>query len=305
LTRRRAASRFRPGPGPRIAHADRYDEVPALNEKKRPTLGLALSGGTAKSVAHVGVLEALTEAGIRPDYLAGTSGGAIVGAIYAAGFSVAELRDLAVNLRWKHLARLTFPKLGLLSNSQVERFITDLLGDITFADLKIPFSVVTTDLLTGNKVVFREGKVAQAVMLSTSIPNVFEPIQVGDTMYVDGGLVEYLPVETVLEYRPDVVVGVNLGYRETKSARPRHLLHVAMAVTGIAAQQNARLSETKADVVIRPPTARFPSFDLMASEELIGVGYRAAVERIPDIKAAMERTEPGWLDRLKFWSRES
>jgi predicted acylesterase/phospholipase RssA len=122
---------------------------------------------------------------------------------------------------------------------------------------------------------------------------------------VDGGLVEYLPVETVLEYRPDLVVGVNLGYRETRSTLPRHLLHVAMAVTGVAAQHNARLSETKADIVIRPSTARFPSFDLMASSELIGVGYSAAKDRIPDVLAALDRVQagPGWMERLKFWNR--
>ena len=271
---------------------------------KQPTLGLALSGGTAKSVAHIGVLQALEEAAIRPDYLAGTSGGAIIAALYAAGVPTARLVELARNLRWKHLARLTFPRLGLLSNSGVEKLIAGLLGDVDFSDLEIPLSVVVTDLLSGSKAVFKEGKVAAAVMMSSSIPTVFEPVEADGTLYVDGGLVEYLPVESVLDYCPDVVVGVNLGYRETRSARPRHLLHVAMAVTGIAAQQNSRLSETKADVVIRPPTQRFPSFDLMASSALIEVGYRATRDRIPDIRAALERKEPGWLDRLRFWSKD-
>lgn len=270
---------------------------------EKPTLGLALSGGTAKSIAHIGVLEALTEAGIYPDYIAGTSGGAIVGSLYAAGMPIPELKEIARNLRWKHLARLTFPKLGLLSNAGVEKLITDLLGEVTFEDLKLPFSVVATDFLSGNKVVFKEGPVAQAIMMSSSIPNVFEPIAHDDTLIVDGGLVEYLPIETVLEYQPDVVVGVNLGYKETRSSRPRNLLHVAMAVTGIAAQQNSRLSETKADIVIRPPAAQFPSFDLTASAPLMEVGYKATMERIPDILAALERSQPRLLDRIKFWSR--
>ena len=123
------------------------------------------------------------------------------------------------------------------------------------------------------------------------------------TLYADGGLVEYLPVETVQEFQPDVIIAVNLGHRTGRSPRPRHLLHMAMRVTGIAAQQNARLSETKADIVIRPPTAKFPSFDLMASARLVQVGYDATMERLPDIRAVMEAAEPSWVQRLKFWER--
>jgi NTE family protein len=274
-----------------------------MNRNKRPTLGLALSGGTAKSLAHIGILEALAEAEVEVDYIAGTSGGAIVGAIYAAGFQVKELKEVAAALRWKDLARLTFPRLGLLNNSGVARFITDLLGDLTFADLRIPLAIVATDLLTGDKVVFREGKVAEAAMISSSIPNVFEPIERNGTLFTDGGLVEYLPVETVQEFSPDVIVAVNLGHREGRSPRPRNLLQMAMMVTGIAAQQNTRLSEAKADIVIRPPTASFPSFDLMASYRLIDVGYDAAKARLPEIQAVLEAVEPSWMQRLKFWER--
>jgi NTE family protein len=274
-----------------------------MNTNKTPTVGLALSGGTAKSMAHVGVLEALHEAGIPVDCLAGTSGGAIVAAIYAAGFSSAELRQIASKLRWKDLARITWPRLGLLNNSGISRFLTDLLGDLTFQDLKIPLAIVGTDVLTGEKVVFREGSVAEAAMISSSIPTVFEPVERDGTLYTDGGLVEYLPVETVQTFHPDVIIAVNLGHRTGRSPRPRHLLHMAMRVTGIAAKQNARLSETRADIVIRPPTEEFPSFDLMASSRLIQVGYDATRERIPDIRALMEAVEPSWVQRLKFWER--
>jgi len=274
-----------------------------MNSTKSPTVGLALSGGTAKSIAHIGVLEALTEAGIPVDCIAGTSGGAIVGAIFAAGFGVEELKGIASRLRWKDLARITWPRLGLLNNSGIARFLTDLLGELTFEDLKIPLAVVATDLLTGEKVVFREGSVAEAVMISCSIPTVFEPVERDGTLYTDGGLVEYLPVETVQMFQPEVIIAVNLGHRTGRSPRPRHLLHMAMRVTGIAAKQNARLSETKADVVIHPPTGEFPSFDLMASARLIRVGYEATRARIPDIRAVLDAAEPTWVERLKFWER--
>ena len=110
---------------------------------------------------------------------------------------------------------------------------------------------------------------------------------------------------TVQGFSPDVVIAVNLGHRTGRSPRPRHLLHMAMRVTGIAAKQNTRLSETKADIVIRPSTATFPSFDLMASTRLLQVGYDAAMERIPDIQAALEAAEPTWVKRLKFWERKT
>lgn len=274
-----------------------------METTRRPLVGLALSGGTAKSLAHVGVLEALNEADIPVDCLAGTSGGAIVASIYAAGFTIPELKEIGAQLRWKDLARLTFPRLGLLNNSGVARFITDLLGEMTFRDLQTPLAIVGTDLLSGEKRVFREGNVARAAMISSSIPNVFEPVEYEGSLYSDGGLVEYLPVETVRLFSPDVVVAVNLGHRDGRSARPRHLLHMAMMVTGIAARQNARLSEQKADIVIRPPTHDFPSFDLMASSRLMEVGYHAAKERIPDIRAAMDAAEPSWMERLRFWQR--
>jgi NTE family protein len=254
-------------------------------------------------MAHVGVLEALVEGDIPIDYLAGTSGGAIVASIYAAGFSVEELKAVASTLRWKDLARLTWPRLGLLNSSGIDRFLTELLGDLTFTDLKVPLAIVATDLLAGEKAVFREGRVAQAAMISSSIPSVFEPVERDGSLFVDGGLTEYLPVETVQAFRPDVVIAVNLGYRPGRSPRPRHLLHMAMRVLGIAAKQNAKLSETRADIVIRPPTAEFPSFDLMASARLIQVGYDATRERIPDIREALEAAAPSWVERLKFWGR--
>ena len=272
-----------------------------MTPPQQPTVGLALSGGTAKSIAHVGVLEALVEANIPIDYLAGTSGGAVVASVFAAGFGPKELKTIAGSLRWRDLARLTLPRLGLLNNSGVARFLTELLGDKDFADLRLPLAVVGTDLLTGEKVVFTEGKVAQAAMISTTIPTVFEPVDADDTLYVDGGLVEYMPVETVRRFDPDLVIGVNLGHREGRSSRPRSLLHVAMAVTGIAARQNARISSQLADIVIEPPTGKFPSFDLMASTALIEVGYEATRERIPDIRAALDALETNWIQRLKFW----
>lgn len=269
------------------------------------TVGLALSGGTAKSIAHIGVLRAFEEAGVTIDYLTGTSGGAIVGAMYAAGKSAEELERVAATLRWKHLARLTLPRLGILNNSRMEEFITKQLGHVEFSDLKIPFAVVTTDLLTGERVVLKEGPVARAVMMSSSIPNVFEPVAHQGSLYVDGGLTEYLPVETLREtFAPDIAIGVSLGQRHAQAAKPRHLLHVAMAVTSIAARATLGRSEALADLVIKPPAGRFPSYDLKAGAELIDVGHQAALARMPEILELLAPSPRPWLERLRFWEKE-
>src|SRR5512140_933022 len=142
-------------------------------------VGLALSGGTAKTIAHIGVLEALEDAGIEVSCMAGTSGGAVVGSLYAAGFSIPELKALARSVKWKNLARLSFPRLGLLSNDTINRFLSDLLGQRTFDQLKIPMAVVATNLLTGERAIFNKGSVALAAQVSSTIPHLFSPVEIG------------------------------------------------------------------------------------------------------------------------------
>jgi predicted acylesterase/phospholipase RssA len=255
-----------------------------MNSSSRPLVGLALSGGTAKSVAHIGVLAALDEAGIGVDCIAGTSGGALVGAIYAAGVTVNELKGVAAALRWKDLARITWPRLGLLNNAGIERFLTELLGDLTFEELRIPLAVVATDLLLGEKVVFRKGRVAQAAMMSSSIPNVFEPVEQDGTLYSDGGLVEYLPVETLRgEFDPKVAIAVNLGHREGRSSRPRHPPHGHDGDHAWPAITRASPRRRRIWSSARPPSS-FLLRPFMATSRLVEVGYEAAVARIPDIR---------------------
>jgi NTE family protein len=261
-------------------------------------VGLALSGGTAKTIAHIGVLEALEDAGISISCIAGTSGGAIVGALYAAGFSIPELKALARGLKWTSLARLSFPRLGLLSNDTVNRFLSDLLGKRTFEQLKIPLAVVATNLLTGERVIFKEGSVALAAQVSSTVPHLFSPVEVGQEMYVDGGIVEFLPIAALRDtFAPDVCIGVNLGMRG-RLPRPRNLIHVAMLLGTVVARQNAGRAESLADVVIRPDTRLFHPFDLEASQALFEVGREGAVAELPRIAEAIRRFDGTFTLRL-------
>lgn len=256
------------------------------------TVGLALSGGTAKTIAHIGVLEALEDAGIRISCLTGTSGGAIIGALYCAGFSIPELKALARGVRWNKLARLSFPRLGFLSNDTVHRFLTDLLGNRTFEQLSIPLAIVGTNLLTGEKAIFQEGSVALAARVSSTIPHLFAPVEIGDEMFVDGGMVEFVPVTTLRDvFDPAVRVAVNLGL-SGRLPRPRNFVQVSVVLGTVVARQTVRRNEELADVVIRPDTRLFHPFDLEASEGLIEVGYQGALEQMPALRDVIRRHDP-------------
>ena len=132
-------------------------------QRKPRRIGLALSGGGARGAAHLGVLKVLEREGIRPDCVGGASAGSMVGAGYCAGLSVAEMEEVVLNLQWSKLGRLVRPRLGFFDSQRLENYVTELIGDLQFADLSIPFAAVAVDILTGQLVVLKEGSVAWAV----------------------------------------------------------------------------------------------------------------------------------------------
>lgn len=260
-------------------------------------VGVALSGGTAKTIAHIGVLEGLEDAGVEIGCVAGTSGGAIIGALYCAGFTIADLKALARGVRWKNLARLSFPRLGLLSNDTIKKFLSDLLGDRTFERLRTPLVIVGTNLLTGERALFTAGSVALAAQVSSTIPQLFAPVEIDGEMYVDGGMVEFLPLAALRDtFQPDVTIGVNLGMRG-RLPRPRNLIHMAMLLGTIVSRRSAKPTESLADVIVRPDTRLFHPFDLEASQELIRVGFEATREEMPALLERIRQVDPDWMPR--------
>lgn len=280
-----------------------------MSDERIPRVGLALSGGVAKVLAHVGILQALDEGSIPIDAIAATSGGSIVGAFFAAGFDIAEMQDIARSISWKRLTRVTIPKLGLLSNDKLERFVTDRIGKRRFEDLRIPFAVVGADLTTGTKAVFTKGDLGPAIRASCSIPQLFPPVLIDGHYICDGGLVEYLPIQTLGEMGCDIKIGVNLGgVRNWHERDPRNFLEIALRVVGYVSQQNARISETFADFVIRPNVADFGPSDLDRAEELISIGYEAGRDAVPHIQAMLqerfaESVDGGDWSRVVRWFR--
>ncbi len=254
---------------------------------KRLKTGLALSGGVAKSVAHIGVIRALVEQKIDIDYLAGTSGGAMVGAFFAAGKSIAELEALGSGVHWKNLAGITVPRLGFLSGEKVRRFVADEIGDIEFRDLRIPMAVVASDLTAGERRVFTAGKVALACQASSAVPEFYTPVEIDGHLFIDGGLSEYVPVEALASLGDMYRIGVNLGFERGTKKKPRNLIEVTFEVTNYIQQQNAASSERHADFMIRPDLGAFGPFDLDRASDMIRAGYLSTMRVIPELKAAL------------------
>ncbi|MAF27005.1 MAG: hypothetical protein CME07_03965 [Gemmatimonadetes bacterium] len=264
------------------------EEKDTVARNAREGIGVALSGGVARVSAHIGVLRALEEAKIPIRAIAGTSGGSLVGAYYAAGRSSDEIVELARNLSWKRLSNVTLPKMGLFSNEKMEKLINEELGHARFEDLPVPFAVVGADLTTGKKIVFTRGSVAAAVRGSCSIPQVFTPVMIDGHLIADGGLVEYLPIQTLQSMGCEVTVGVNLGSTRNWEAHPRNFLELALRVIGYVSQRNAAVSERYASVVIHPDLADFGSYDLDRVDDLVECGYQSARRVLPSIHAALE-----------------
>jgi len=189
-----------------------------LSTKKQnaptPKIGLALGSGSARGWAHIGVIKALTEAGIHVDYVAGTSVGAVVGAVYASG-RIDSFKDVVLQLDWKKIAfflDVVFPKSGLIDGNRIAEFIRSHVGEKNIEDLSLPFCAVSTDLATGNEVVFQDGDIIEAVRASISVPGVFTPVRKSGAILVDGGLVNPVPVSVVRKMGADLVIAVDLNH---------------------------------------------------------------------------------------------
>ena len=260
-------------------------------EFNRLRIGLALSGGAARGIAHVGVLRALTEHQIPIDAIAGASAGALVGGSYAAGLSIDDLEKMARGFRWRHTARLSFSRLGLQSNKRMEEYLRRRLPVTRFEDLQIPFAAMVTDLRKGSLIVFRDhGDLPFAIRASTCIPAVYTPVQDAEgRLLIDGGIVANLPISHTRALGADVVIGVDVnsdGIRFFEN--PRTALGV-LAYTFVAVERIVSNQERDtADVLITPKIGHIRWDQTRRSDELVKLGYEAGAAAIDEIKAVIE-----------------
>jgi NTE family protein len=243
--------------------------------------GLVLSGGGARGFAHLGVIQALNEAGIFPDVLAGTSAGAIVGALYADGYSPREIMRIMNSTNKLHYFSLTVPSGGLLQISGIIRILKENLRAKTFEELKIPLYVTATDLNNGKAVYFSEGALLHPVIASASIPVIFKPLVINNVQYVDGGVLDNLPIRPI-ENKCHFLIGsfVNpTGYEENINS----LVHIAERTFLLSMSKEVAEKAKRFHIMIAPPELRnYKILDPEKSEEVFEVGYRATVEKLND-----------------------
>jgi NTE family protein len=252
--------------------------------RKPRRIGLALSGGGVRGVAHLGVLKVLEREGIQPDCVVGVSAGSIVGAGYCAGLSAAEMEEIALDLQWTKLGRIVRPRLGFFDSQRLESYMTELIGDLQFADLSIPFAAVAADILRGQVVVLREGSVARAVRASCALPGIFTPVERGDQLLVDGGTINNLPISVVQEMGADYIIAVDLLPPQDRHTRPQSIFEM-WALSFYIFRRVTHLEGEEADCLIAPAVGSYGTFEFSKIEELLEKGVEAAEAKIDQIKA--------------------
>jgi NTE family protein len=249
-------------------------------------VGLVLSGGAVRGAAHVGVLQVLDEAGIRPDLVVGVSAGSVVGGLYCAGLAPAALQQTAREMNWNRLARLVRPRLGLFDISPLEQVVDDLTGGLTFEQLKIPFAAVSVDIICGKLVVFRQGPLARAIHASCAIPGLFSPVEDGERLLVDGGALDNLPVAIAREMGAEYLIAVDvLPLPTTPAEWPKNILEMWSLSVYTIMQRTRSWEGQMADVLIQPDIAHVSFIDFSQVDLLVQKGREAALGQLARIKA--------------------
>jgi NTE family protein len=238
-------------------------------------IGLALGGGAAKGVAHIGALKALEEEGITIDCIAGTSIGAFVAAYYAFGKSIDDMRTVALDLTFKSMASFSWKNSGgLFSTQPVREMLLRDLGNVNIEDAKIPLSISATDICTGEQVVFEKGSVADAVCASVAVPGLFSPVDLGGRKLVDGGIIENVPVSLVQKMKAGIIIAVDLTGTK-KYAPPRNMADAFGNAIDICIDHKTKQQLKSADIVVPLDLTAFSRSDnRVRTDELINEGYK-------------------------------
>lgn len=252
--------------------------------RPRPKVALALGGGAARGFAHIGVIKILEQNGIQVDYVAGTSAGSVVGALYAGGYDGFALQRLALAMDEGVLADWSISGLtrGVLKGELLESWVNERLKGRALEKLARPLAVLATDLASGESVVFRSGNAGIAVHASSAVPGAFKPVKIGARDYVDGGLTHPVPVEAARAMGADIVIAVDVS-QSPANGHPDALAGILLQTFAIMGRSIARGELAGADIVIRPQAASSGT-DFAARHEVILEGERAALAALPALR---------------------
>lgn len=254
-----------------------------LAPPRLPRIGLALGGGAARGFAHIGVIQVLEEAGVRPDLVVGTSAGSLVAALYAAGRSGTELAQIALAMDEGAITDWSFPGRGLIRGDALARFVREHTAGRSIEQMRLPLGIVATDLDSGEPILFQRGDTGLAVRASSAVPAVFQPVRIGNREYVDGGLVSPVPVRFARQMGAEFVIAVDIS-TPPDGAATSDMFRLLLQTFSIMGKSINRFELREADVVLRP--------------DLRGVGSAAFAERSRALAAGREAAR-AWLPLLR------
>jgi NTE family protein len=264
-----------------------FAQGPAPEPARPPRIGLALGGGFARGIAHLGVLRVLEDAGIRVDCLSGTSVGALIAAAYASGAPLDSISRRAMATSFRDFARWSLSRFGLASNDRLSRYVYEFCGVQRLEQMKRPLAVCAVDLLSGEPYNFTKGDLGIALRASCAYPGLFQPVEYEGRLLVDGFLTGPVPVEAARMLGAELVIGVYLGM-SGPAPRPKHMGEVLWRSFAIMQQQALQRRDRSADVLISPEVKDFTWDDFSRAAEMVAAGEAAARAALPRIRELLE-----------------
>ena len=250
--------------------------------------GCQVAGGAARGFAHIGVIQVLEEAGIKPNLVVGTSAGSVVAAIYASGKTGAQLQRIADVMDQSALTdwNMSILKRGMMRGEALERFIRQQTGSKNIEQLPLSLGVVATDLQSGEGILFQKGDIATAVHASSAVPSVFEPVKIGEREYVDGGLVSPVPVRYARQMGADIVVAVDIS-STPEGNKSEDMFKILLQTFTIMSKSISSYELVQADILVRPALLGVSSIEFANRQQSIDAGRAAMKQAIPKLKLLM------------------
>ena len=277
----------------RAFHRELNRIVPAAHHSNRvPSIGLALGGGFARGLAHIGVLKVLEEEKIPVNCIAGTSVGALIGAVYASGVSPKEMEEIAALVRFRDFARWTVSRLGFASNDRMTGMLRRFLKVQTFEEMRVPLAVIATDFATGEPVVFRSGELVGPVRASCAYPGMFLPVSVNGRLMVDGMLAYSVPTSPLRHMGAERVLAVYLKAHWVNAGPPRSVFDVIGQSFSIAQSKMCSQWQADADIVVEPEVQAFGYDSFDRAPALVRAGEEAARHALPRIREWLRQPAP-------------
>lgn len=244
-------------------------------------IGLVLSGGGAKGMGHIGVIKAMEELGVEADIVAGTSAGAIVGALYASGVSSKEMFDYMSKMSLFNFKNYAWSKPGFIDGLKFQKDLLGLLSCKKFEELQKPLYVIATDLLNARQKIFSKGDLIKPIMGSSAFPGLFSPVEIADTYYVDGGVLNNFPTE-VIRSRCQHMIGVHVqSISKIDKKKVGNMISVVQRIYAILTRADATTKYNECDVLIAPKEMmQYNTFELKKFKEMHDIGFEQGKKQL-------------------------